>query len=139
MAECIKYQPAYFGFICGLECTNKPRGEQLETAKKVLLEKFFVVGIIEEFSLSVALFEKMLPHYFSGASYALHSSFVQERVEMAESLNKQEISDSNKAKLKNGPLKLEYEFYDFAKKLFQARVDAYKIKDANPVVGKVNF
>ena len=65
-------------YFCGTdlkECTLlsgdgndwKAVARATERAKSIIQNQFYVIGILEEFSTTLKLFEKLLPDYFSGA------------------------------------------------------------------------
>jgi len=87
--ECKNSRYPYIEFICGNDCLEarsiKNNGlitdpvivakmtVMLRKVKKLLLENYFVVGIMEDFETSLRLFEAMMPEVFSGAIEANRS------------------------------------------------------------------
>ncbi|XP_041480715.1 uronyl 2-sulfotransferase-like [Lytechinus variegatus] len=102
--------------FCGYErkCISSPE-YALEQAKRNL-DKFLVVGIVEEYESSLRVLERLLPSMFKGAMHEYQS-------------NKAQFSSVSKTAFKKMPttktveimkdrMKLDYEFYDYVKERF---------------------
>lgn len=118
----------YLEYICGNKCKAKSFDDKkriLELTKTSLLERFFTVGILEEFDTSLKLFVKLMPEIFSGVFDILKSPKVQQKIASTKTLNVTKMSESSKAYFRSGPLKYEAEFYEFAKAVFSEQVRKY--------------
>ena len=69
----------------------------------------------------------MMPRYYKGALDVWHSDSIQTTRDQTKSLNKTELSQAAKDKLRSGILKYESDLYAFARALFNVRLN-YKRK-----------
>lgn len=102
--------------------------KMLKATKISLLKRFHVVGILEDFEVTLKLFEAMMPEYFQNVMGAYKSSTVSDMTKQSASLNvsmNSKLTDENKLILKTGLLKYETDLYEFAKVLFYHQVKLY--------------
>ena len=115
--------------------TDLDRAQAVEAAKKRLVHDYHVIGILEQFEDTLELFEKMLPRYYSGAVSVWNSDSVQNTRDQTKSLNKTELSQEAKDKLRGGILKYEYDLYQFTRALFNARLQHMRRSS----IGKIKY
>eukprot|EP00730_Choanoeca_flexa_P000622 TRINITY_DN10272_c0_g2_i3.p2 TRINITY_DN10272_c0_g2~~TRINITY_DN10272_c0_g2_i3.p2 ORF type:complete len:295 (+),score=29.67 TRINITY_DN10272_c0_g2_i3:3178-4062(+) len=104
-------------FFCGHDnvCQSHTPA-MLEKAKHNLKERFFLVGITEEFDASLRLFEHLLPEYFENARKHLHARGAKNiNAVKPEALT----HDNCRQMLAHG---LDGELYAYAKELFHQRL-----------------
>lgn len=97
-----------------------------ERAKRIIAEHFYVVGVLEHFTTSLQLFEKMLPEYFSGALEALQTPDIQKQRDSSKSSNG-EIGNQTRHILETGVLRYEVDIYNLVKSLFYEKLRYYDI------------
>ena len=124
----------YFEYVCGGNC---PRSKALrkaghtdlskiaEESKKSLMNRFYVVGILEDFDRSLQLFEKMMPEVFNGVLGVAHSYAIQSVQNSTKSLHVTKMTEENANALRSRALKYESDFYQFAKAIFYQQVRKY--------------
>ena len=88
-----------------------------------------------QFEDTLELFEVMMPRYYKDALKVWKSDSVQNTRDQTQSLNKTELSQEAKDKLRSGILKYEYDLYQFTRALFNARLQ-YMRKSA---LGKLKY
>ena len=77
-------------------------------------ESYLFVGVLEEMPKSLQILERLLPHFFDGASELAQSEASQEMRDQTLTLNKKPASEETRKFLKEETsLGLEYELYDF--------------------------
>ncbi|XP_046847636.1 uronyl 2-sulfotransferase-like isoform X2 [Xenia sp. Carnegie-2017] len=120
MYECVGKWGVFFTvpFFCGntLNC-RLPTRWALEKKKNV--EKYVVVGILEEYDDFVKVLEKLLPNFFREA-YQLFKTpdlDISEKSNLTLTRMKRKPSEETVSTMK-GEMKLEYEFYNFIKERF---------------------
>ena len=134
--ECVKIQHhdcktpsfTYLEYICGNKCKARNFDDKkriMELTKTSLLERFYTVGILEEFDLTLKLFVKIMPEIFTGVFDILKSPKVQQKIKATKTLNVTKMSDESREYFRKGPLKYEAEFYEFAKAVFKQQVQKY--------------
>lgn len=119
----------YMRFFCGNKvfCQSKDdtsKKKALEYAKQRFLNDFFVIGILEQFDDTLKLFEKLIPKFFKGAPHALVSKHVQGTTNKTKTKDKISMSLESRQYLSSGPLKYEIDLYNFARALFNRKLQA---------------
>ena len=115
--------------------TDADRAKAVASAKERLVHDYHVIGILEQFEDTLELFEVMMPRYYKDALKVWKSDSVQNTRDQTQSLNKTELSQEAKDKLRSGILKYEYDLYQFTRALFNARLQ-YMRKSA---LGKLKY
>jgi len=100
--------------------------EATERAKQIIAREFYVVGVLEHFSTTLALFEKMLPEYFAGAAEVSERPEQRKQRESSKSLNPG-FSNSTRKILETGVLRYEVDIYNLVKSLFHQKLKFYQI------------
>ena len=79
LKHCVEVKWAYLNFFCGnqefcgLRTPEADYHKALMQAMHNVEKNFFVVGVLEQFEDTLLLFERMLPHIYTGALPAYHS------------------------------------------------------------------
>jgi len=132
--NCVSNQWTYIEFFCGSEklcATMKASYEAgdvdvkrqvLEIVKRRVVKDYFIIGILEQFEDTLALFEIMLPMFYKGATDAWKSDYIQFRRNQTKTSNKEPLSDFARDYLEKGPLSYETDFYWFTRQLFNERI-----------------
>ena len=123
-------------------------------ARHNILHNYYAIGLMEDFELTLTLFEKMIPSFFSGAQAAYQSKLVQTKagfqiVKMEHSnwltnkkrahnlktnfkrdssktaAHKSTFSNSTRKFLEEGPLRYEMDLYNLIKSVFNQRLTEY--------------
>ncbi|XP_066288134.1 uronyl 2-sulfotransferase-like isoform X2 [Branchiostoma lanceolatum] len=91
----------------------------LERAKDNVLDKFLVVGILEEFNDTLRVLEHLLPTFFKGAMSVWENppQWVTQLYNTSKTAKKQKPSPFIREKMRR-KLRLEYEFYYFVRDIF---------------------
>ncbi|CAB3990562.1 uronyl 2-sulfotransferase [Paramuricea clavata] len=119
--ECVGNWGIFFivPFFCGhLKECRSPKRWALNQAKKNV-EKYLVVGILEEYDDFIKVLEKLLPNFFQGAykQSKTPDPYMPPKSVLSLTRKKQKPSEKIIAMSKEN-MKLEYEFYDFIKERF---------------------
>ena len=148
--ECTKLQWTFFRYVCNNcpkynylvndtdwreknKITDTPEQPYtmknvLSLAKHELLTKFYVIGILEDFDMTLKLFEKMMPYVFGGALEVSKSEEMKVITEASKTTSNEakiSLNDYNKEILRKGILKYEVEYYEFARAVFWQQVRSY--------------
>ncbi|XP_028415482.1 uronyl 2-sulfotransferase-like [Dendronephthya gigantea] len=119
--ECVGNWGIFFivPFFCGhSKACRTPTVWALEQAKKNV-EKYLVVGILEEYEDFIKVLEKLLPNFFKGAYRESKTPDPNIPQKSVLSLTRKKQKPSEKViAISRGNMKLEYDFYDFVKKRF---------------------
>ena len=102
----------YLKFICG-----EDDGKGCE---KFIRDHYLVVGILEEFEKTLALFEKYLPDYFTGAIEI--SKKLTDKFETTETFRYKKMTHRTRKFLENGLLKKENQIYQYIRSLFYQHI-----------------
>ncbi|XP_030830929.1 uronyl 2-sulfotransferase-like [Strongylocentrotus purpuratus] len=104
----------YVTSFCGYDprCSEYP-SFALEEAKRNV-DKFLVIGVMEEYDLSMAVFEKLLPETFGGAA-KIYEENKEHSMEKSKTNYKKLPSPKTYSILKQR-MKYDYAFYDYVKK-----------------------
>jgi len=95
-------------------------------ARHNILHNYFAIGIMEDFELTLTLFEKMIPSFFSGAQAAYQSKLVQTKRDSSKTAaHKSTFSNSTRKFLEEGPLRYEMDLYNLIKSVFNQRLTDY--------------
>ena len=104
-------------YFCGhSNLCRRPSYAALQRAKQHLLDNYLAVGFVEDFEGTLKVFEKLLPAHFKGA-LQVWEKISSETRERTSTNNKNSIQPEVRKILQNR-MQLEYDFYNFAKKLF---------------------
>ena len=102
-------------YVSGIGCQKLMADKtDLENAKSYL-EKYFFIGLMEQYDASVELFCKQFQLPFNGYTYNTH------RVTKVKNKIPNEVIEILKEKCK-----LDIELYEFGKSLFEKKLEAYK-------------
>jgi len=82
---------------------------------------------MEQFEETLALFEKVLPQFFSGAQAAYNSQFVRTKRESSKTAHTDGFSNATRTWLENGPLRYEMDLYNLIKSIFITRLNYFGI------------
>nr|XP_054748858.1 uronyl 2-sulfotransferase-like [Lytechinus pictus] len=104
----------YITSFCGYDpkCSKYP--DYALKQAKLNVDKFLVIGLVEEYDLSMAVFEKLLPETFGGAA-KIYAENKDQSMEKSKTSYKLPPSPMTYSILKQN-LKKDYEFYDYVKK-----------------------
>ena len=104
-----------------------------------MLERYAIVGIVEDFENTMKSFEVVAPHFFAGASELLNDEEEAKKRKRFDfsCFNKIKTDFSSKTAHKDEPseatleylrerLKREYELYNFIKKTFYEKIEEFK-------------
>jgi len=126
--DCVNPKWTYLEYICGNDCktkskkkspvTNSEYARIVEKSKHSLLNRFLVVGILEEFDLSLSMFEKLIPEVFHNVLNVAHSYQIQQAQNSTKSLKVVKMTPEVADYFRTGPLRYETDFYQFAKAVF---------------------
>ncbi|CAH1230151.1 UST [Branchiostoma lanceolatum] len=118
--ECTRGLHYIIPFFCGQRpgCRDSSRWA-LERAKDNVLDKFLVVGILEEFNDTLRVLEHLLPTFFKGAMSVWENppQWVMQLYNTSKTAKKQKPSPFIREKMRR-KLRLEYEFYYFVRDIF---------------------
>ncbi|XP_039253042.2 uronyl 2-sulfotransferase-like [Styela clava] len=124
----------YLQFFCGTapECSNTTTLEQKERATEIaksnILNEYYVVGVLEQFEDTLKLFQTMMPDFFIDVIPTWKSEFVQIKQNMTRTTYKKEMSLESKNFFRFGPLHYEIELYNFARELFNKKLEYFHIE-----------
>ncbi|XP_035686198.1 uronyl 2-sulfotransferase-like isoform X1 [Branchiostoma floridae] len=106
-------------FLYTSETSRDPSRWALERAKDNVLDKFLVVGILEEFNDTLRVFEHLLPNFFKGAMSVWENppQWVSQLYNTSKTVKKPQPSPFIRDKMRRR-MKLEYEFYYFVRDIF---------------------
>jgi len=112
-------------YFCGsdLRCANSSDPMVLQVAKHNLENRFSVVGVVEHYNISVAVLESYLPAFFRGANKKLSLSSGSKK-----NVNPHPEPKSNVREILRQRLKLDIEFYEFAKQRLLMQWNRIKAK-----------
>jgi len=96
-------------------------------ARKNIIEQYYAIGVMEQFEETLALFEKVLPQFFSGAQAAYNSQFVRTKRESSKTAHTDGFSNATRTWLENGPLRYEMDLYNLIKSIFVTRLNYFGI------------
>lgn len=131
--DCRRVKWKYNQFLCGNApvCTGHSEAEKKkasEIAKLNIAKNFYLVGILEQFIDTLHLFEKVMPKYYDRAIEALNSEGVQHTINMTKTQHKTPMSEESRHYFRTGPLRYESDVYEFAKKIFNERLEQANIE-----------
>nr|XP_054748859.1 uronyl 2-sulfotransferase-like [Lytechinus pictus] len=108
------YRNMYVTSFCGYDarCSQSP-SFALEEAKRNV-DKFLVIGVMEEYDLTMAVFEKLLPATFRGAE-KIYVENKDQSIDKSKTNFKKPTSPKTYSILKQR-MKYDYAFYDYVKK-----------------------
>jgi len=130
--DCVECKWTYLNFISG-----QPKGYRAKAlskqfmsqyAKHMLLNRFFVVGILEEFDKSMDLFQAMMPDIFTHAKSVAHSPAVTGTQNNTKSVKNEKLTEANKLIVKQKILPYESDFYEFAKAIFHQQLSEFGVQ-----------
>lgn len=135
--ECLEPVQVLVKYFCGTvqECSmmGKTGGHDwrqvaiaTERAKRIIARHFHVVGVLENFEQTLALFEKMLPGYFSGAKDVYNTPVMAKQRESSKSHHQTTLNETRYA-LEHGVLRYEVDIYNLVKTLFYEKLQFYNI------------
>jgi len=136
--ECLEPVQVLVKYFCGTvktcsmmdKTTNGHNWRQVaiatERAKSIIARYFHVVGVLENFEQTLALFEKMLPEYFAGAPEVYHTPAMQKQRESSKSKHRTTLNET-RAALEHGVLRYEVDIYHLIKTLFYEKLQFYNI------------
>jgi len=122
-AEKLWYIVPYF---CGQDAMCKrPSSEAVKRAKRHLLDNYLAVGFVEDFEMTLQVFEKLMPLYFKGAPdvWKELSGSVSETSTYKKKLIRPEARDVLLQRME-----FEYDFYRFALAVFKNLKAQLKLK-----------
>lgn len=115
---------------CGMMATKGHNWNKVaaatERAKRIIAQKFYVVGVLEHFQATLALFEKMLPEYYAGAPEVSQMPEQEKQRNSSKSSNPG-FSNSTRDALERGVLRYEADIYNLIKSLFYQKLKYYNI------------
>ncbi|XP_078698067.1 uncharacterized protein LOC144925793 isoform X1 [Branchiostoma floridae x Branchiostoma belcheri] len=106
-------------FLYTADTSREPSRWALEKAKDNVLDKFLVVGILEEFNDTLRVFEHLLPNFFKGAMSVWENppQWVRQLYNSSKTAKKPTPSPLIRDRFRRR-MKLEYEFYYFVRDIF---------------------
>jgi len=141
-AECLEPVQVLVKYFCGTDSSqcgmmegakNQGQGhdwtkvrEATERAKRIIAQEFYVVGVLEHFSETLQLFEKMLPEYYAGAPEVGKSGEIQRQRDSTKSSNAG-FSNATREALESGVLRYEVDVYNLVKAMFYEKLKDYDI------------
>ncbi|XP_063971435.1 uronyl 2-sulfotransferase-like isoform X2 [Lytechinus pictus] len=107
------YRNMYITSFCGYApgCSESPSFAFEEAKRNV--DKFLVIGVMEEYDLSMAVFEKLLPGTFGGAAKIYEESKNQPMTKFKTSYKK--LPSKETYSILKERMKYDYKFYDYVK------------------------
>jgi dermatan/chondrotin sulfate uronyl 2-O-sulfotransferase UST len=124
--ECARPWSELLLFFCGHSNICRKRGDEaLAIAKQKVLERYAIVGIVEDFENTMKSFEVVAPHFFAGAAELLNDEEEAKKRKSSKTAHKDEPSNETLEYLRER-LKREYELYDFIKKTFYEKIEQFK-------------
>nr|XP_054765976.1 uronyl 2-sulfotransferase-like isoform X1 [Lytechinus pictus] len=107
------YRNMYITSFCGYApgCSESP-SFAFEKAKRNV-DKFLVIGVMEEYDLTMAVFEKLLPGTFGGAAKIYEESKNQPMTKFKTSYKK--LPSKETYSILKERMKYDYKFYDYVK------------------------
>ena len=122
------YGDGYYKWFCGIHpLCQAPTTiiKSCEYAKYIILNEYFTIGLLEEFSVTLQLFEKLMPRLFLGAEEVYYSENV--RIEKAKKISasafKTGISNETRKWLEQGIFRHDMDLYRFIEAKFWIQVD----------------
>ncbi|CAG5095775.1 Oidioi.mRNA.OKI2018_I69.XSR.g14331.t1.cds [Oikopleura dioica] len=120
-------------YLCGTSQTckdlkskdKKRRKKAIEFTKTNIAQNFYLIGLMEDFDLSLKMFEHALPRYFNGATKLMSSHKVQAAMKASQSANISSLNPLARKRLAT-VLADEIDVFEYTKSLFYQ-----KVKDAN--------
>ena len=103
----------------------------VETIKNNVLKEYFLIGILEEFELSLKLMEMMLPEYMTGIVEIYKSPIGQGATINSSTSYNYTVSDQTRKYLAKGPMKHSVDVYNFIKALFWQKVKAHGLYESS--------
>ena len=98
-------------------------------AKTIVLKHYYTIGILERFSDTLKLFEKMLPSIFSNAEFINnHSTRVAVAKRNSKSVNATGISDETRKWLSETHFKYDVDLFEFIKMKFHYQFETFVLK-----------
>lgn len=132
--SCVQPVWKYMEFFCGNSRACKDRGKAtpqkavaLEMAKRSILERFTVVGILEQFDDTLMLFEEIMPGVFRGAHKLYHTKLMQDKRSSTKTVNVTGMTEETRQWFIRGPLRFDYDLYMFVRQLFNEKLKKYGI------------
>lgn len=99
--------------ICNYK-TKEQKLQALEYTKNIVLNNYFAVGILEDFSETLKLFEKIMPQIFTGVTNLYENDVsVKKIVTDTKTLSRGQISEVNRAYLEKNVFAYEVDLYNF--------------------------
>lgn len=115
-------------YFCGQDVMcQSPSQDSLYRAKIHVLEKYLVVGYLEDFDGMLQVLEALLPRYFDGIN-EFWKHMAAQAVENTSTIKKRYINETARAVLKER-LKEEYEFYNFVRFRFKLMKKQISLSD----------
>lgn len=96
-----------------------------EFIKSQIIPDYYVIGLLEDFSTSLKLFEKMMPQIFGHVEKAMENPDVHAAIENSKSVRQDVISDKTYNLLARQAFKYEMDVYSFVKSRFYVQVNSY--------------
>ena len=139
--DCLTPKWSYLEYICGNKCPSvkglrktgvKNLSTLVEQSKYSLLYNFYTVGILENFSKTLKLFEYLMPEVFSGVGEVANSraiAVVRNNTKSIQVSEDSKLSEENKEVLRKGALKYETDLYNFGKAIFEQQLRKYGLED----------
>merc|ERR1712004_266603 len=123
----------YIEFICGNGPSCNSRSDKtvkrsVEIAKHALLNRFSLVGILEQFDDTMKLLVKKMPYIFEGIEQANKSPRMAKVRNMTKSVGQVKMNEKSRRYFETGPLKYEYDLYKFARQLFNEQLRRSELK-----------
>lgn len=96
-------------------------------------DAFYLVGILEEFELSLKLFARLMPRLFGEISYddILHYSGLKQATNSSGSTRKEQLSVENFDLLSRTAFRYEVDVYNFVKANFHRMIESYNLNYDN--------
>merc|ERR1712227_591714 len=136
--ECLEPLQVLIKYFCGTDMKkcgmmNRHAGhdwtkvaQATERAKRIIVQNFYAIGVLEYFPATLALFEKMLPQFYNGAVELSQRPEQQKQRESSKSLNPG-FSNKTRKMLETGVLRYEVDIYNLIKTLFYEKLKFYGI------------
>lgn len=121
----------FLQWICGRD-TNCVVNERIESSKtkayefskKLVMQDYFMIGILEEFDQTLELFEFLLPEYFKGASQMYHSRDKRD-INGMQTSHKGTITPKTRQKMEQTFFSYDMDLYEFIKAKFHRQYDYF--------------
>ncbi|KAF0314081.1 Heparan sulfate 2-O-sulfotransferase pipe [Amphibalanus amphitrite] len=107
------------------ECARLGSQAALQEAKRVVEEQYAVVGLLEDWDVSLAVMERLVPRFFAGASDIYREKLARNRTLRNENFYKPKLRAALRQKMVKS-FQAEIEFYDFVKQRLYNQYESLK-------------